>query len=109
MPRKNKIAQKIVSSNMDSTYKKSDYSVHQSKRSPDFWKYFLRRTDGLMAQCTLCESSPPALIPTNNCNTKGLHHHLKSKHNIDFKTPNSVFTVKPLKVSQELQGSSKKS
>jgi hypothetical protein len=57
---------------------KSEFVVYK----PDgVWQYFLREKNGQYAKCKRCENE----IKTAGGTTTGLHVHLRTKHDIDFK------------------------
>lgn len=57
---------------------KSEFVVYK----PDgVWQYFLREKNGQSAKCKRCENE----IKTAGGTTTGLHVHLRTKHDIDFK------------------------
>lgn len=85
-----------VSSNslsMDAHYKRSDYHEKRGFKVSPAWQYFWRRTDGLKAQCRLCNDKQPpelVLIKTVDSNTAGMLRHLEKEHGIFLsKSPNS--------------------
>ncbi|CAG7827603.1 unnamed protein product, partial [Allacma fusca] len=77
---------------MDKNVKITDYS-ETTVRASKVWKHYLRRSDGRMALCKLCQGSgAPKLIPTTDYNTTGLVTHLECNHQISLglRTPNSA-------------------
>lgn len=56
------------------------------KSSSEVWKHFLRAENGSTAKCKLC----PAIIKISARSTKGLHTHLRTKHNMNLNLVDSV-------------------
>ncbi|CAG7723708.1 unnamed protein product [Allacma fusca] len=82
----------VSSESMDKNFKITDYS-ETTVRASKVWKHYLRRSDGRMALCKLCQGNgPPKLIPTKDYHTTGLVTHLECKHQISLglRTPNSA-------------------